>query len=393
MKVAFVTFEYPPFIIGGAGVYSLHITRELAKLGHQVVVFTPNILENGPESDISNLKVCKVSINKKLPFKALQFWLELPSEIKKFEKDSQFDILHFNSLSYWFFKKRLSKAKHIVTVHHLVNDAIINNNLSFISRMKDLSGENSFFMSFLENKCIKAPDKLVAVSNFTKKQIINSYNVDPNKIEVIYNGIDLSSNSFTEYEISKVRNQLNLPKRPILLFVGRVDDPRKNLNFLLKSIKQVLENIDVTLLVVGKGDQTRARLLITSLGISNNVVFTGYVDDNFLKICYYLCDIYVCPSRLEGFGLTILEAMAAGKPIVATNVGAISELMSDNDSGILVEPNDINGMSNAICTILQDKMFKKDTGHENMSNIKTKFDWNVNAKETENLYICSLNCK
>lgn len=386
MRIAFVTFEYPPFIIGGAGIYALNITRELAKLGHQVVVFTPDILESKSRSDLYNLKIQKVYTNKKLPFKALQFWSRLPKEVKKFEKDTPFDILHFNGISYWFLKKRLSKAKHIVTVHHLVKDAIKNNKLNIISRIKDISSENSFIISFLEKKCIKSPDKLVAVSNFTKKQIVESYGIDPGKIKVIYNGIDLNGYSFPYEEISRIKKQLNLTEKPILLFVGRVNDPRKDLGFLLRSIKRVLEEVDVTLLVVGKGDQTEARVLIDSLEISNNVVFTGFVDDNSLKKYYSLCDIYICPSKLEGFGLTIIEAMKAGKPIIATNVGAIPEIVKNEVNGILVKSGDVDELCKVICNLLKDQKKIDIMGKKNAEEVSNKYSWKKTARKIMEVY-------
>lgn len=391
MKIAFVTFEYPPFIMGGAGIYAKMMTYELAKLGHQVVVFTPNVLGCIFKSNLYNLDIHYVSVNKKLPFKALQFWLRLPKEIKKSEEVGQFDIIHFNGLSYWFLKSRLSKAKCIVTVHHLFKDAIKNNNLNFVSRMKDLSGENNLFLSFLENKCFKSSDKLIAVSNFTKKQIIESYHINPDKIEVVYNGIDLNLFSYTEKEIAKAKKQLNLDKRPVILFVGRVDDPRKGLDFLLLSLKEVLNVVDVTLLVVGKGNQIEVRKFISSLGISNNVVFTGFIDENLLKIYYSLCDIYVCPSKLEGFGLTLLEAMVAGKPIVATKVGAIPEIVKENVNGILVEPDDIVSMSNAIITLLQNEDLSIDIRNVNVKYVTSNFSWAKSAKKIEEIYtICQV---
>jgi len=380
MRVAFITFEYPPFIIGGAGIYALNITHELAKLGHQVVVFTLDSSEIALGSSTPNLVVQRVSIHKNLPFKALQFWLRLPNEVKKLERRNRFDIIHFNGISYWFVKRKLSKAKHIVTVHHLIKDAIKNNHLGIISRIKDISGENNFFMFFLERNCITFSDKLIAVSNFTKKQIIESYNIDPEKINVIYNGIDLNDYSFTKEEITKTKNQLNLIDRPIILFVGRVDDPRKNLDLLLRSLRKVLEKIDVTLLVVGKGDQTKARKLINSLEISNNVVFTGYVDEKTLKKYYILCDLYVCPSKLEGFGLTLLEAMVAGKPIVATNVGAIPEIVEGY--GVLVNSENKDELSEAIVKSLNNR---ENCDKKDISKISL-FSWKKAAMGLSDIY-------
>lgn len=386
MRIAFITFEYPPFIIGGAGIYALNVTRELAKLGHQVIVFTPDILEDKSGLDLYNLEIQKISINNKLPFKAVQFWLRLPTEIEKLEKKYRFDIIHFNGISYWFLKNRLSKAKHVVTIHHSVKDAIKNNNLSFFSRMKDISGENSFFVSSLEKKCIKSSDKLIAVSNFTKRQIINSYNIDPSRIKVIYNGTYSKDYSYARDEILRIKSKFNLGEHPIILFVGRVNDPRKGLDFLLRAIKRVLENTEVTLLIVGKGDQSEARKLIDYLGISNNVIFSGFADDNFLKACYSLCTIYVCSSKLEGFGLTLIEAMSAGKPVIATNVGAIPEIIVNGVNGALVESGDIDGMCKAICILLKDQKLADNIGRKNAQYIVGKFSWGANAQQLLDIY-------
>ena len=387
MRIAFVTFEYPPFIIGGSGIYAINVTRELAELGHEVTVFTPEIESIESVDNTENLKVCRIALNDNLPFKAFQFWLKLPKAIMKTELSNKFDIIHFNGLSYWFMKNKLSKASNIVTIHHLVTDAIKSNNLSLISRIWDISGENSFFMPFIEKRCIKCADKIISVSKFTKKQIVETYRISPDKVDVIYNGIELKEQIFTEEELEELKKQFRMPQKPVILFVGRVDDHRKGLDILLKSFRNVIEKTDGVLLVVGKGDQIKARTLAKSLETLDNVFFTGFVDESTLKKCYAICDVYVVPSRLEGFGLTILEAIAAGKPVVATNVGAIPEIITDKENGILVEPNDIDNTSHAILMSLQNGMPAKNYVKDNIHIIKDKFSWEKNAKETEQIYI------
>ncbi|WP_440949208.1 glycosyltransferase [Methanosphaerula subterraneus] len=95
MRVAFVTFEYPPFVIGGAGVYAAHLTEELAKLGHQVVVFTPAI-DDTEHLPYDNLKIWPVPVRETIPFKALQFWIHLPGEIKKAENEQEWKSKDFH---------------------------------------------------------------------------------------------------------------------------------------------------------------------------------------------------------------------------------------------------------------------------------------------------------
>ena len=307
MRVAFVTFEYPPFIIGGAGVHAAHITEELAKLGHQVVVFTPAAgnIDGVEQPSDANLQVWHVPVRETIPFKALQFWINLPGEIKKAEEERKFDVIHINGLSYWFLPRRLSTAPHVLTVHHLVRDAAENTGLDLSSRIKDLSGENGVLIPQIEKRAVESVDRIIAVSNYTKDRILQTYNISPEMVYVVYNGVDFEGYTFTQEDLDETRKQLGLPDLPVILFVGRVDDPRKGLDVLIRAFRKVLDEVDATLLVVGKGDQTTARDLAGPA--LDRMVFTGFVDDVTLKKCYALCDLYVCPSRLEGFGLTLLE--------------------------------------------------------------------------------------
>jgi len=378
LRIAFVSFEYPPNVQGGAGVYAFNITQELSKLGHDVVVFTPKIGEVDEEEQIAeNLKIKRIKIDTIIPLKAFQFWLNLPGVFRKTE--NKFDVIHFNGISYWFLKKKISIAPHIVTIHHLVTDAIKNNNLSLISRIKDIRGENNLILPFIEKRCVNCADRIIAVSEYTKNRIIDEHSIMSSKISVIYNGIDLNGNSFSKEELEKVKEQFNI-KKPTILFVGRIDDPRKNLNLLLENLKKVLEKIDAVLLIIGKGDQKDIRKNAKLLGISNNIIIAGFVDDITLKKCYKICDVYVCTSRLEGFGMTILEAMFAEKPIVATNVGAIPEIIGNY--GTLVNLQDNDAISNAIINILSAKKNNKYI-YNDMIN---RYSWNTATKKLLEIY-------
>jgi glycosyltransferase involved in cell wall biosynthesis len=385
MKIAFVTFEYPPFIIGGAGVHAAHITEELARLGHQVVVFTPAVgnTDGVEQPSDSNLQVWHVPVRETIPFKALQFWINLPGEIKKAEEERKFDIIHINGLSYWFLPRRLSTAPQVLTVHHLVRDAAENTGLDLFSRIKDIGGENGFFVPQIEIRALESVDRIIAVSNYTKDRILQTYHIPSDMVDVVYNGVDFDDCTFTQEDLDETRKQLGLPDLPVILFVGRVNDPRKGLDVLIRAFRKVLDEVDATLLVVGKGDQTTARDLAGPA--LDRVVFTGFVDDVTLKKCYALCDLYVCPSRLEGFGLTILEAFAAGKPVVATRVGAIPELLLIRGDNILVQKEDVHTMADSIVRCLN-KSQNRVKGMPSINSVYDVFNWEKSAKEIEVAY-------
>ena len=109
-----------------------------------------------------------------------------------------------------------------------------------VSRFKNLSGENSLIIPWIEKRCIRSADKIIAVSNFTKDQILKNYNVEPGKISVIYNGIDLNTQSFSEEDLEATKKEFGLDDKPVLLFVGRVDD-QKVLIFLSKLFQKFLK--------------------------------------------------------------------------------------------------------------------------------------------------------
>jgi glycosyltransferase involved in cell wall biosynthesis len=383
MRIAFVTFEYPPIVIGGAGIYAKYVTKEISNLGHDVVVFTPN---NNRYEEINNIKIESITTNSRFIPKAFQFWLKLPKALNKIDKKNRFDIIHFNGLSYFFLQKSLLNCPHFLTVHHLVRDAIEYSNPTIFTRFLDFKGENSFIMPLFEKWALRSVDRIIAVSNFTKNQIMKKYLLNKEKIEVIYNGVDTAVSNFNEKDFNDVRDRYNLPDKPIILFIGRVDDPRKGLDVLLKAFKHVLEQTDAILLIVGGGNQDYTRKLARSLGIFQYIYFTGFVDSLTLKKIYTFCSIYVCPSRLEGFGLTIPEAMAVGKPIVATDVGAIPEIIKNYVHGILVKSGDIRGIADAILKYLINMKYAGIVGTKNKIYLNNEFNWKKNAIQLEIFY-------
>jgi len=384
MKIAFVTFEYPPFLMGGAGVYAKHITQELVNLGHEITVFTPNIVENNEITfSNNNLKLIKIDVNKNIPFKALQFWLNLPKVLKEKHESEKFDLVHINGFnSYWFIRK-LINIPHVLTVHHTTQDVLESNKKKILYRIKDLSGENNYLFPIIEKKAVKCANKIIAVSEFTKRRIIEIHKINPDDIHVIYNGINKYSGN-SKINPKKFKEKENLPDKKMILFVGRVNDPRKGLHALIKAFKGVLEEIDAILVVLGSGDKTEFVKLSEELKISPNIFFKGYVAENSLNKFYQSCDVYICPSKLEGFGLTILEAISNGSPVIASNVGAIPEILEDGENGLLVDVDNSNQLHKAICYLLKNESLINRIRLNNR--LYAPIGWIDSAKNVQNLY-------
>jgi glycosyltransferase involved in cell wall biosynthesis len=385
MRIAFITPQYPS-MDGGSHKYAAYITRELAALGHDITVFAArtNVASEVLEGR-KNLRLEKVTVNDRYA-PAAQFSFLLPKYIRQVERDGgEFDIVHFNGLCYWFFPKRVSSAPHVVTALHLVTDAIEATDEGLIKRLVHYSRETNAFMPFIEKRAFTNADYIVSISNFTKARVMDKYKIPPNRIETIYLGIEKSTYEFTGNDIQVFKDSIGLGgEMSILLFVGAVDDPRKGLDLLLKALRLVKEQTSVALLVVGPGTQTDAKKRAASLGISDIVLFLGSVDLVTLQKCYALCDVYVYPSRLEGFGLPLLEATEAGKPVVSTNVGAIPELVEHGINAFLTDPNE-RSIAKEIIAALKDKQGSTVTKQLSKT-VLNNFSWERTAGLTSELY-------
>jgi len=208
-----------------------------------------------------------------------------------------------------------------------------------------LTSEYGYILPFIQKKVILASDVVIAVSKNTRRVILEKLALTPSQVVTIYNGYGTStqqnSNSISVQELEQLKliEEIKKAGRHIILYVGRIDDPRKNLSLLLRAVERVINHykIEADLLLVGKGDPTLVLRLVKRLGIEGKLHLTGYVSDACLIAFYSLCDVFVLPSLQEGFGLTLLEAMSYGRPVIATRVGGIVEFLKQGKTGYLVE--------------------------------------------------------
>lgn len=388
MKIAFISFEYPPFVQGGAGTYAENITRELAKLKNEVHVITPR-LEGCVNHQVKNgVFIHRVDFIDKPLLSAPSFWFNLRREFRKIEQEAGgFDIIHGNVVSDLSLSQNFTVGMpRLITIHHLAGDVVNTLRPSAFARIKDLGGETGI-TPFIERVCIRRADKIIAVSEYTKAKLALIYNIPLDKIEVIYNGWEEKSFAFTEEEKAEVKAKYNISNdKPILLFVGRIDDRRKGLDVLLKAFKLVVTKMSASLVVAGSGNQRPYRDLSSALGIAGQVTFAGFVDDITLQKLYSICDVYVCPSRLEGFGLTILDAMAAGKPVVATKAGAIPEIVELGRNGLLVQSDRENELAIVMMQLLSNNSEVKAISKNNREKVQGSYSWQIAAEKTAEVY-------
>jgi glycosyltransferase involved in cell wall biosynthesis len=223
----------------------------------------------------------------------------------------------------------------IVTCHHTYLQQISYIRSQFWKRI---------FLPF-EKRTYRLADRIVAVSEATKNALVKQYKVSEDKITVIHNAVGI--NRFYPLEIPKTPHSL--------LYVGRIDK-RKGIEFLIMSMPFVREQIpDVQLLIGGKGScLEKMKALAGRLNLERNVTFLDFVPDDQLNVLYNRAQCVVVPSIFEGFGITVIEALAAGTRVVGTDTDGIREILKSGEFGRLVPYGDTHSLAGAIVAELND---------------------------------------
>jgi glycosyltransferase involved in cell wall biosynthesis len=240
-------------------------------------------------------------------------------------------------------------------------------------------------LSKIEEDSAKNATIIVTVSKYSSKKIVQFYNIEKTKITIVPNGVD--PQKFRPVEgLEKVKHRIGIDGKQCVLFVGRLI-PRKGLHFLMEAAKQVIkENKGTVFVIVGDGPlKNHLTSFLKKERLSDNFVFLGDVSDDVLPILYNCADIFTLPSIQEGQGLALLEAQATAKPVVAFNVGGISEFVLDKQTGLLVKPDSIE-LANAISNLLSNKSLREKMGHLGREFVCNNFSWDICAQEMLQVY-------
>jgi glycosyltransferase involved in cell wall biosynthesis len=208
------------------------------------------------------------------------------------------------------------------------------------------------------------------------------------KIAKVYSGIDLERFSpATEEEKNSVREKWNIRHDDAVIGIVSKLWEGKGHEILIRAFKEVKKDIKrARLIIVGEGPlDNMLHDLVDSLGLSDSVLFTGFQMDVAAIISSF--DVAVLPSYFEGMGRVLLEAMAMEKPVVASRVGGIPDLVKDNVNGLLITPGDVKGLADALKKLLNDKGLANIMGRDGRKGISDKFSADAMIRSISNIYI------
>ncbi len=396
MKALFYTREFPPYVYGGAGVHVDYLATELAKLiDIDVRCFgdqdekTGNLTVKGfpfdnPDFDNTNDKL-------KAVLKTLSTCIQMNAD------DIDADIVHCHTW-YSHFAGIIAKLCYgiplVITTHSLE---------PLRPWKREQLGRGYDASTWVEKTAVEMADAVIAVSNETKEDVLKYFNVDDEKIKVIYNGINLE-----EYVVTKDTSALERygidKSKPYVLFVGRITR-QKGIIHLVNAIKYIDPHTQIILCAGAPDTPEIAKEMEDSVNevkkTRDNVIWIDEMLDKKEVIQLYShADVFCCPSIYEPFGIINIEAMACETAVVASAVGGIKEVVVDGETGILVPLEQQNiapfepinpdkfarDLAFGVNKLVNNKELRGAMAKNGRKRVEDTFDWIAIAKQVEVLY-------
>lgn len=369
MKIAEIVATFPPYH-GGMGYCCFHSADQLAKLGHDVTVFT---IDHGRLDYNNDPKHFSISRLKSLLM--LGDGAVLP---QLYSKLKDFDVIH---LHYPFY----GGAEYVYLA------CLLNRQKLFLTYHMDVHGDSFFkkiiinlYETLLLKKIIKKADAISSPGNkYLKSTKIGKYVPWKNVVDIVHGGVDIE-----KFKPRKKNKELiakhNLEGKTVVLFVGNIQ-PFKRLDLLIKSVAQINDK-NVVLLVVGGGyGESDNKKLAMQLNVSDRVIFTGpQSPDKYLPAYYNLGDFLVLPStHSESFGLVVLEAMASGIPAIVSSLPGPSQLINEGVDGLIAKKGNLLDLRNKVTTLSLDSELCKKMGKSARQKILEQYSWEMVGKQLE----------
>jgi len=364
MKIAMLT-ECPLFF-GGGERHVYEISKRLVLAGHEVDIMHPY----GHSQNVSEPISVRSAYAPRYP---ILHYFSVPFLVNF--SLAEYDILHVHGLS-WVISHLLAavltkelEGTPVVCTFHMTSN---------LERWPWYP-----FEDLLLESCLRHVDAFIAVSNEHGEKWSEVCNKE---IAVIPNGVD--TNRFNpNVNGESIKKRLGIHGKFTVLYVGRLAK-QKGLEYLLRAVPITLkETKDIAFLIAGEGGlKKELEALAQQLGVNQQVKFLDFIPDSELPKYYAACDVFVLPSVYEPFGMVLLEAMAAGKPVVATAVGGIPEIVFHGKNGFLVKPKEPKELANAILTLSHHHDLAMSMGQVGRRIVERDYSWEIITARVVKLY-------
>lgn len=398
---------------GGQGVYLYYMTRELARMGHEVhaIVGAP-YPKLAPEVRLHPLKMYSIwslmdeydehvyrthpltylhplnlyeFASTRVTLSALLNMVSLRAyaKLNELERDEPFDLIHDNQvLGYGTWLMKLRGRPVVANVHHPLSIDRDNELLQARTVAKRVS-RLVWFPWVMQGWVARRVDKVITGSESSAASVAEALDLPREHIRVIYDGVD--------EDIYRPLDDAGREPNS-LLFVGRAEDKNKGFRYLLDALKRLDGHVPYHLIVVQPPRSKEAARRVQELGLQGRFTYLESLSAEELVHTYNGVQVHVSPSLYEGFGLPAAEAQACGTPVVTTSAGALREIVDDGVSGLVVPPGEVAPLADALRTLLEDPARCRAMGTAGSRRIRERFSWRRTAEETVALYREVLRC-
>jgi D-inositol-3-phosphate glycosyltransferase len=372
---------------GGMNVYIRELAAELAKRGHAIDIYTKaHQPEHGPPINLGqNVRIIhlETGVDEEMPKLAIYDYIQrLASGAEDFRKYNQlqYDLIHSH---YWLsglIGKQLQTLWHVphATMFHTLG--AVKNSIGIGEYEPELRVES-------EREVISSCDRIIASTTKETEYLMKHYGASPDKISVIPCGVNLDL--FQPIDKETARKELGLDHQKIILFVGRMD-PLKGLENLFMALTYIDGEKPPLLMIVGGDAHCQDQMqtlqhMAKDLNIEDRITFVGSVAQSRLPLFYSASDVCAIPSYYESFGMVALESLACGTPIVANNVGGMSNIIVRSEMGRVASDNSPQHLAGEISEVIYQS-------EDKARHIKTRrdavaeFSWSAIADKILNEY-------
>jgi len=402
LKICLLCYRGNPYS-GGQGIYLKYVAEEMVRQGHTVhaIVGPPypshmrgvtvhpihnneyfvkkgrDIINPGSAFDIlMPLNLYEYASTRLNAFSEISvFSLRAFQKLMELQRSERFDIIHDNQcLGYGLLLMKRLGIPVVATIHHpLTIDLknVIERASSFKNKLKGAM----FYPILMQQIVSRRLDHIVTVSEDSKRRNHTDLGVPLKKQTVVYNGLDAS----VFRPLSGVKKE-----KGAILFVGNVEDGKKGFPYLVKAMQCVRSGVTLTVVDGGSPHRRIAAALIKKLGVQHRIRFVGAASTEDLVCHYCRSEIAIVPSTHEGFGFPAAEAMACGTPVIASDGGALPEVVGD--AGLIVPARDHEALAAAIEALVDDRARLKRYARMGISRVRTVFTWENAVSQMIDLY-------
>ncbi|UCE43470.1 MAG: glycosyltransferase family 4 protein [Candidatus Bathyarchaeota archaeon] len=382
MDICFATWEFPPRIVGGIARHCNGLAKALTRNGHEVYVVTLDFPGTPSYEESDGVMIYRAATELGHPnflTWALLFNHFIEKKIADVNRKVDFDVIHVHDWLTGFagisFKHQMQKPM-VATIHG-----------TEVGRAQGLHNPDSFTIDGIEWWTTYEADKVIVTSDSMKGEVHGHFHLPQEKIEIIPNGIDPKRYN-ASVNRSAVRGRYGVnPREKLILCVGRLV-PQKGIEYLISAVPRISERYrEARLLIVGEG-WLRGHLerIARSTGYQRKITFTGWIPDHELIALLNSADVLVVPSIYEPFGIVALEGMAAGVPVVVSDIGGLSEIVDHERTGILAYSRSPESIAWAIERVLSDPDHSEWLVTNARDMIQKTYSWEAIAMRTAKVY-------